>query len=446
MSAPRQIPPNVRALQVRAADPSHSVFVSANAGSGKTHVLTQRVINLLLGGVDPAKILCITFTKAAAANMATRVFQRLAGWTTLKDAALDAEIEQSTGRAPDAATRALARRLFASALDTPGGLKVQTIHAFCTRLLHQFPFEADVAARFSVLDDASTSQLLERLTLEVLLEASAAPESPLGKALAVAIVSAADQTFKEMINEAIFQRDAMEAWIARAGGLRQAVAELSQQLGVDPDETVEALERQITEGPHLPSSEWESIAKLCAESSASDKTQCKRLRDAAAAKGAARVKNFLSIFFTGDGSLRKTVITGALAKKHPDLAQRFADEAQRVSALRNRLTAATARDRTAALLTIATEVIGRYRKEKNRKALLDYNDLIDKTLALFRKTSAAWVRYKLDLGIDHMLIDEAQDTSPKQWEIIKTIASEFVPGSSRQFTHRTIFAVGDEKQ
>ena len=176
MSAARTIPDHVRDVQIDAANPEISAFVSANAGSGKTYVLAQRVINLLLRGVDPAKILCITFTKTAAANMANEVFKRLAAWTALDDAALDEQIALSTGKTPSAEERARARRLFASALETPGGLKVQTIHAFCTRLLHQFPFEANVAARFTVLDEASTTQLLDRLTLQVLLEASAAPD------------------------------------------------------------------------------------------------------------------------------------------------------------------------------------------------------------------------------------------------------------------------------
>ena len=133
-------------------------------------MLAQRVINLLLKGVEPEKILCITFTKAAAANMSKQVFDRLAAWTTLDDAGLDTPFARHSTMVPDARRRALARRLFARALETPGGLKVQTIHAFCTQLLHQFPFEANVTARFSVLDDAEHSQLFERLTLDVLLE------------------------------------------------------------------------------------------------------------------------------------------------------------------------------------------------------------------------------------------------------------------------------------
>ena len=210
----RQIPEGVRRRQVAAADPGRSVFVSANAGSGKTHVLAQRVINLLLRGEDPAKMLCITFTKAAAANMAKRVFDTLAAWTALDDQELDARIRASGGNTSGPAQRARARRLFATALETPGGLKVQTIHAFCTRLLHQFPFEADVAASFDVLDEAATTQMLNDLTLQVMLEAAVSPDGALGRALATAITSAADVTFKEVIAEAIGKRDIVENWVA----------------------------------------------------------------------------------------------------------------------------------------------------------------------------------------------------------------------------------------
>src|ERR1700753_3480310 len=168
MSA-RVIPEAVRRQQTEASDPRVSAFVSANAGAGKTHVLALRVIRLLLARTDPMKILCITFTKAAAANMAARVFDTLAHWIALDDEALDHEMRAIGETSIGPAQRARARRLFASALDTPGGLKVQTIHAFCTRLLHQFPFEANVAARFSVLDDAEQTQLLAKLPLDVLL-------------------------------------------------------------------------------------------------------------------------------------------------------------------------------------------------------------------------------------------------------------------------------------
>src|SRR5882762_9544175 len=197
----QNIPTDVLDVQRTASDPALSAWVAANAGSGKTHVLAQRVIRLLLRGTAPEKILCLTYTKAAAANMANRVFDTLAKWTPLSDVELDAQIASIEGLKPDARQRTHARRLFAKALDTPGGLKVQTIHAFCTRLLHQFPFEAGVAARFEVLEERTQSELIDRLRMSVLLEAAAQPDSALGRALATAITMAADQTFSEVIGE-----------------------------------------------------------------------------------------------------------------------------------------------------------------------------------------------------------------------------------------------------
>src|SRR4051812_40265807 len=155
---PRIIPDAVIERQLDASDPTRSAFVAANAGSGKTHVLAQRVIRLLLSGVDPARILCITFTKAAAANMANRVFDTLRTWTLLDDDALAAAMRAAGATVIDGRLRRRARQLFALALETPGGLKVQTIHAFCTQILHLFPFEANVAARFDVLDEATEGQ------------------------------------------------------------------------------------------------------------------------------------------------------------------------------------------------------------------------------------------------------------------------------------------------
>src|SRR3954467_11713101 len=226
------IPAELLAVQRTASDPTLSAWVGANAGSGKTHVLAQRVIRLLLRGTPPEKILCLTYTKAAAANMANRVFSELAKWTPLSDDALDAEIVKIEGRRPSDAQRRHARRLFARALDTPGGLKVQTIHAFCTRLLHQFPFEANVAARFEVLDGAAQTKLLDEVRTRVLLEAAAQPEGLLGRALTIAISTVADRTLKDVIGEAIRKRELIEAWIAQDGSVTDAIAGLCKMLSV----------------------------------------------------------------------------------------------------------------------------------------------------------------------------------------------------------------------
>ncbi|MGH6725966.1 MAG: double-strand break repair helicase AddA, partial [Pseudolabrys sp.] len=326
------------------------------------------------------------------------------------------------------------------------GLKVQTIHAFCTRLLHQFPFEANVAARFTVLDDAATTQLLDQITLAVLLEAAATPDSALGRALASAIVVAADQTFMGVIGDAIRERDAITAWMARAGSIDKAMAELSKTFGLAPDDTLESVEQEFFSRSLIPAAEWPALVEVLDSGSAGDRKHVAALEAARAASGRERIDHYLKVFCTTELAPRKNIVTNSIARNHPEWFARLLAEQDRVCALLARERALAARERTRALVTIAAEVIIRYTREKERRALLDYDDLIDKTLDLFARSSAAWVLYKLDLGIDHVLIDEAQDTSPKQWKIVRTIVSEFTPGGARANTRRTVFAVGDEKQ
>lgn len=448
MSAPFEIPAELVRAQTTASDPSVSAWVSANAGSGKTYVLVQRVVRLLLDGVEPAKILCLTFTKAAAANMANRVFERLASWTSLDDEALDQALLKIEGRRPSPKRRLRARRLFAQALETPGGLKVQTIHAFCTGLLHQFPFEAGVAARFEVLEERAEAELIDQLRLGVLLQAAGAPDTPLGRALSTAIVAAADVTFSDVVRDAIGQRAALEGWIKRAGSVEAALAELAGALGVAPGDTVAGIEKEFLASPHLPAGEWPVIGAALAAGSATDRKHAERLAHATKGQAWENVESYLAIFCTAELEPRKNVVTKAIKDKNPGLFNRLVEEQERVCALLSQRRAALSHERTAALVTVADAVLSRYRAEKERRGLLDYDDLIEKTLALLSQDgSSAWVMYKLDLGIDHMLIDEAQDTSPQQWEVIRRLTAEFTAGAgARADVTRSIFAVGDEKQ
>src|SRR5260221_335629 len=446
VAAPRPIPDAVRATQARASDPAASAFVSANAGSGKTHVLVQRVIRLLLNGVPPEKILCITFTKAASANMAERVFSTLGHWVTLDDDALDAVIVEAGIARPNADLRMTARKLFACALETPGGLKVQTIHALCTRLLQQFPFEANVPARFTVLDERDQNEMMERANLAVLLDASRDPDSATGRVLQIAMASAADVPFKDVVREACLSRDHFMAWTDSAG-TEGAAAQICAALGVDPGDTIEDVEREIVDGPYLPGSRWKEIALALETSSKADQKQAARLRGALIFTGTAQVEEYLDVFLTDDRTPRDSVVTKKFGQNNPALGRLFEAEILRLGPLIERRRAVTIRDRTQALLHIATAAAANYRREKQERGLLDYDDLIDKTLAMLDRVSSGWVHYKLDRGVDHVLIDEAQDTSPRQWDIVDHIISEFTSGKrARDGVVRTIFAVGDEKQ
>jgi ATP-dependent helicase/nuclease subunit A len=437
----------VLAKQRQASDPALSAWVSANAGSGKTYVLAQRVIRLLLDGTDPAKILCLTFTKAAAANMANRVFGELAKWTALDDRALDEAMHNMGVTQIDAARRERARRLFAQALETPGGLKVQTIHAFCTRLLHQFPFEANVAAAFGVLDDRAQSELLDRARLGVLLDAAASPGSATGRALAIATASVADSTFVQVVNDAIRLRDKLLAWVKTSGSVDAAIAGLCGPLGVTATDTPAQVDADITNGELLPFRQWQATADILKQGGKTETEHAARLEAAVAETGSTRVENYLDVFFTEKRKPRQRVVTQGFEKLHHELADTLAAERDRLAPLIIRRRAVRCREHTAALMMIAHQVIDRYRQEKEKRGQLDYDDLIGRSLDLLKRVDAAWVHYKLDLGIDHVLIDEAQDTSPQQWEIVSELVSEFTAGAgARGSLSRSIFAVGDEKQ
>ena len=332
------------------------------------------------------------------------------------------------------------------ALETPGGLKVQTIHAFCTQLLHQFPFEADVAARFSVLDEAEQSELLERLTLNVLLDGARSPGSNLARALDTAMTAAADQTFRDVVREAIGRRDAVDALgrTVRAASRRPlqicrncsaSIGRTASRRSTPPTFRVKSSRRR--NGRRSP--------QALASGRKTDHEQSERFRRLASLSGSERIETYLDIFCTSVSSgrtPRASVVTNAI--DDAALIKHLAAERQRVYLLLQRRRAVFSRDRSAALATVAHEVLSRYRVEKERRGLLDYDDLIDKALALLSDFSAAWVHYKLDLGIDHVLVDEAQDTSHKQWDIVRWLTAEFTAGAGARRVTRTMF--GSERK
>ena len=433
--------------QRTAADPTLSAWVSANAGSGKTTVLANRVVRLLLEGVEPANILCLTFTKAAAANMSNRVFDRLAAWTTLSDAELDAELQKLGAPAFSDAGRRKARRLFARALDTPGGLKVLTIHAFCERVLHQFPFEANVPAAFGVVDDRLKDELIAKARERVLTEAGRDPDSALGCALACVIELESDGGFQKALDDMLRRRQELVALLRGPGSsLTVALERLQKALGLLPGETLEAIEARILDEVPEPAVLDELIGWLSASGS-TDQGLADCLRAAASsAAPAERRAVYLGLCLTRNGELRKNFVTKKLREGRPDLAARMDEEFARLAALLDKRRAALVVRRTQALMTLAEAVQASYEEQKARRGALDFTDLIEKTRALLRNVDAAWVLYKLDGGLDHILVDEAQDTSPEQWDIVRALTAEFTAGDGAHPRHRTVFAVGDEKQ
>ena len=277
------------------------------------------------------KDLCVTFTKAAAANMAERVFTTLGHWVTLDDDALDAAIREAGIARPTAKLRTSARKLFACALETPGGLKVQTIHALCTRLLQQFPFEANVPARFAVLDERDQNEMMERANLAVLLEASRNPDSATGRALLTAMASAADVTFKDVVREACLSRDHFMAWTDAAGGAGAAAAEMSAALGVAASDRIEDIEREIVDGPYLRRSGWEEMAGILDTGGKSDQDQAARLREALVFTGSAQVDAYLGVFLTeADRAPRKSVVTKKFCDNNPAVGRLFEAESLRI--------------------------------------------------------------------------------------------------------------------
>jgi ATP-dependent helicase/nuclease subunit A len=440
---PRRLeaPLPARLAQQRASNPAASAWVSANAGSGKTHVLVQRVLRLLLDGAPPSGILCLTFTKAAAANMASRVFRTLAKWTSLDDAALAQEIVKSGAPAPDAAGLGFARRLFARTIETPGGLKIQTIHAFCERLLHLFPFEANVAAGFRVAEEREAALLMEEARARAFAIALDSPERD--EAITRIARDAGADGFDELLREALGRRGE----IARLGDGAAYGAALRRKLGLGLAETSASIKREMMRARP----QWAGWAGELAQGSANDQGIAASLFRAANASDAEEsLAAYLEAFFTGEGKPRggqtRGLVTKTLAKRLPDLPQRLSDEQDRLIALRDRLRGAEALERSVALIGVAQSVLAQYAGLKGARGLLDFDDLIARTLALLDRADAAWVLYKLDAGIDHILVDEAQDTSESQWAILIRLCDEFLSGAGARVRRRTFFAVGDEKQ
>lgn len=456
--------------QQLAAHPNHSVWVAASAGSGKTKVLTDRVLNLLLEGCVPERILCLTFTKAAAAEMANRVRVRLGEWAIFPENDLQKSLENLQGSPPSVEKMERARTLFGITLDTPGGLKIQTIHSFCQSLLKRFPLEAGLSPFFEVANDTERQMLLKTASHNVMED----PKHQ--RTMQDLTLRFSEQTLEELNDFILQERDSFKnlclvppgnntsvvvSSVFPESSLRvleegEAIQGLNNTMTLDGfvanapcndgEEKTDLLHNLIT---HIPQESLRKNLSLFEEGSSSDQERGRALTRFLTLSIEEKMRNhegYLSLFLTQKGEKRACLLTQKVAHQFPpfkDLLEEEGGRLERWLTAYHELEIATV---SKAFLNYSLAFLETYEALKKTQSLLDYEDLILKAAALLKNPGCHWVLYKLDGGLDHILVDEAQDTSPTQWQVIRAIAEEFYANSADDPRDRTLFIVGDGKQ
>lgn len=437
--------PVLKDAQARASDPGGHVWLSASAGTGKTQVLTARVYRLLLRGVDPGAILCLTFTKAGAAEMAGRIGERLAAWVRMPEPDLVADLV-ALGEDPSPQLRARARTLFAKVLDAPGGgIRIQTIHGFCQSLLAAFPVEAGLVPGFRPIEAREEVVMARDALAEMLVTAEAE-----GRDATVTTVGALSLRLGE--GEA-------EKFLLACARAPAAMAELPMGAGIGPfirralDLPAGEIEAEIADACGDSAFDVDAVARLAAANRAwgtatggnhADIAEC--WIEAAPEMRARMLGDLIGVPFTAKREPRKySAKLLAADPDYADLAIEVGDACAHLLGLRERAAYA---DLLAAALSVGREYAAAYDQAKRRLGAVDFDDLIRATIALLGQPGMGeWVRYKLDQATEHVLIDEAQDTNPDQWAIIRALVEEFFAGEGSHGERlRTLFTVGDFKQ
>lgn len=431
-----------------AFSPSGSVFVSANAGAGKTSLLTNRVLALLLHGVPPAKILCLTFTNAAAAEMANRVQKELGHWVMMSDDTLAEKIAH-LNITPDAHTLARARSLFAQVLESPEGVRIQTLHGLCQSLLRRFPVEAGISPYFTIMDSRTEQEIMHEARQRLFTRAQTGDDA-LRDSLHAITRQQGESTIHELMDAIIKSRRAILPLFYGHNRTQTAVTMVWRLLGVPPGCTPESLL-----DTHFAYTDKE-LAALRAAASRLTGAEAKKT-DRATGEGLARwlenqharplhASAYTRVFVTTENTPRQKIITNAFLADAA-IAACMDAEKERVFRYHQAACAHAIATRTSHMLTIADALLSLYASLKATRAVMDYEDLIIHAVDLLKREDVVpWILYKLDGGIDHLLVDEAQDTSPEQWQIIEALTSEFFAGQGRGQQDRSLFVVGDEKQ
>ncbi len=437
-------------MQSMAAAPEKSIFVSANAGSGKTRVLVERVSRILLTGTSPDKIMCLTYTKAAASEMQTRLFAALGDWSIMSEEELTQKLnalESQTGaRSQKSLNRA--RSLFARALETPGGLKVQTIHAFCERLLKRFPLEAGIAPGTDAIDERDAATIQEQVWIDIETEAVAKPAGQLASDITLLATHKSDQDMDKLYMWAMSNAYKIDNW-QEAGGTH----DLAKLLEIDADSSPETIMKTAWEA--APIAQLRAAVAGMVNGGKTDQTKAGHIIAALDAQKTGQAPeqafaHYVQMFFTKSGTPNVSMVTakaGNVALSiFGDKKSGYGAEALRMLTANTRLKSARVLQLTKAVYNIAVLAVAKYRTIKQRRRVMDFDDQIHMARNLLMNAEAReWVRYKLDNGVDHILVDEAQDTSRTQWDIVDALSDEFFQTGAGTKT-RTVFAVGDEKQ
>jgi len=429
--------------QRQASDPKLSVWVEASAGTGKTKVLSDRVLRLLLSGVIPSRILCLTYTKAAAVEMSTRIANRLSKWSISDDESLISDLQKLLGTATvDQQLICQARRLFALLLDAPGGMKIQTIHSFCQETLKRFPLEAKISPYFEVMDDRSAKEALEDIKQNLLQKIENEPNSSIAQSLSFITTKMSEFTFPKLMNSLTQNRNKITRLLQQYSSIDDLIATIANRLGISTDCNIEDILNSFWQ--NAPLSDLRNLAQAMKYGSKADQAKSMDIESSLANQN---YDQYRKIFLTDKNEPRKNIASQSVIKSFPQSLDLGQKETDRILYTDNLLSSAHLLASTKAVLYLAQELLTAYNSFKKLHSKVDYEDLIVQTRNLLEDADVAqWVLYKLDGGIDHVLIDEAQDTSPDQWAIVRSITNEFFYGEGNQHKTNTVFVVGDRKQ
>ncbi len=428
-------------LQQEASNPKNSAWVFASAGSGKTKILTDRVLRLLLEDVSPGKILCLTFTKVAAAEMQQRINAELSEWILCSDEKLTEKLTNMIGRDPTPIELKKSRTLFVKILDDESKIKAQTIHSFCQSLIKICPFEAGVSPAFEIIEKEREGLFLQQAKKEVLKKAL--EDTDLGNLIKKINTQLNEESFSQLIGKMLGFKEQINLLKQDFFGIENLVDEIFKAFSLSKSQSeleifldfLEKLDQEKTS---------KTLLKLELGTSKINFDIAAKIRNFLTKPTLANFENYKSAFFTEKNDARK--IHGKAAEDL-EVINFLAESREIILNFSNKINSLKIAQNTAALLKIVDAILAHYSLLKKQNALLDYNDLIVETNRMLSNPDYMdWVKLKMDGSFDHILIDESQDTNHQQWNIIKALSEDFFSGESSSNKSRSIFIVGDEKQ